>query len=516
LTRVGSISGHVLGGPNAQAIAVATLSFALLVGSAVSADDKKEDKKTAAATADVQKKETFTENQVAAELAKLATWCVAQNGPDDARRVLELGLQIYPENKALKKQKDEVKDAKQAPSKKYRDELKKKEHDAYEKCAKMIADLVVFAGDKGIWDHFEERVEAIAMKLGCEDALVPPKKGAIAVWFEPYRKWFNGADAKKLEAGGERIDGKWLSANEVAKLDEQHSKWSDPWVISDEVHEIKTTMHYRIAQQLLVHVGAYREMFIRYVSDGWELRKPEGKLPIVVTETQDDFKAQMIENGHMKKGDRVTMAAVYMHRLAPLNPVYVTFEPANDDGSTHKVDIEYVSEILQHEVTHQIATEYSYWNADHSTYGEDCHYWCVEGIATFMEVWRLGRSGWKLTHPNPKNAMTPGTGHQCAFANMKDQPDLPGTLTGHFNLKHDNFVRPDYYDIASTISYFLLEGEGRKYRKGYLKLLALRHEGKISTSSLEECFPGVDWKEAHEEYKKFVAGIKLDEVIKKD
>src|SRR5581483_558574 len=138
LTRVGSISGHILGDRMLQRSLVATLSFALLVGSAVSADDKKDDKKNAAALADVQKKETFTENQVAAELAKLATWCVAQNGPDDARRVLDLGLQIYPENKALKKQKDDTKDTKQAPSKKYRDELKKKEHDAYEKCAKLI------------------------------------------------------------------------------------------------------------------------------------------------------------------------------------------------------------------------------------------------------------------------------------------------------------------------------------------------------------------------------------------
>src|SRR5205807_1626208 len=152
----------------------------------------------------------------------------------------------------------------------------------------------------------------------------------------------------------------------------------------------------RTAKTLLLHVGAYRDKLVSYVSDGWELRKPEGKLPIIVTETQQDFVDQMEKGGHRKKGERMNMAAVYMHSSRQLNPVYVTFEPRDESGATGKVGIEYVSMILQHEVTHQIATEYSYYAADHSRLGDKYQYWSVEGIATFMEVFKLGKTGWKL------------------------------------------------------------------------------------------------------------------------
>jgi hypothetical protein len=376
---------------------------------------------------------------------------------------------------------------------------------------------MVFAGKHNVWDHFEEQLDILASKLGSEAAVA----ATGAVYFEPYRRWYNPADGKRLLDGGEKgtevhpqDDTKWLDAKEVKALDDQHSTWSNPWVLADDVHELHTTMPVRTAKTLLLHVGEYRDMFVKYVADGWELRKPEGKLPIFVTATQKDFRDRMQADGHLKPGERINMAAVYCPSSRPLNPVYATFEPMDESGATAVMNTQYVAMILQHECTHQIATEYSMFDADFSGHGEKYQYWSVEGIATFMEVFRLGKTGWKLTHPNPKNHQEKASGNECAFAFCKDNLFLPETLKGFFDLTHDHFVRADHYQIAATVSYFLLEGEGKKYRKSFLKLLQLVHQSKDTNHTLQDCFPGVNFEQMHDEYKHFVGDMKLDEVEK--
>jgi hypothetical protein len=212
----------------------------------------------------------------------------------------------------------------------------------------------------------------------------------------------------------------------------------------------------------------------------------------------------MEKNGHHKKGERVTMAAVYVNQ-GPLSPVYATFEPRDEGGGVEKVEIDYVLRVLQHEVTHQIGREYS--NFAHGGEGTgEYQYWCVEGVAVFMENFKLGRTGWTLAHPNPKN----GKSDEYAFHWCKENPHLPQSLEGFFRLSHDNFVKANHYELAGGVSYFLLEGEGRKYRKGFLELLQRVHRGNDSKSMLGECFPGVDFDKMHKEYKQFIADLKLD------
>lgn len=485
-------------------LSLACSLFVVAAATAVLAEDKSE-----RIAKDIAKKETEARALVSKELVAFAGWCANKNAIDDARGVLELGLELAPGDKALEAAKEKLKETKKPVPKEYSADFAKKKRAAYDACAKAIANLVVFAGKNGNWDRFEERVEQLSMKLGSEAAV----QLTGAVYFEPYRKWFNAADAKKLQDGGELHEGKWLDAKAVAKLDAEHADWKNPWLISDEVHEIKTVAPLRTAKTLLIHVGAYRELFVKYVADGWELKRPEGKLPIIVTLTQKDFVEQMEKDGNHKKGERVTMAAVYMHGSGTLNPVYATFEPRDQSGAVSTVGIDYVMTVLQHEATHQIATEYSYWNAAHDRIGGDFQYWCVEGIATFMEAWKLGRTGWKITHPNPANH---ARDEDYSFAHSKENPHLPQSLKGFFDLSHDNFVKANHYEIAATVAYFLAEGEGRKYRQSFFKLCEQVHSNKDTPKTLAECFPGADFEAMHKEYKQFVAGIKLDEVRQKN
>jgi hypothetical protein len=488
-----------------RALFTAVCATSLFAGVA-GAQDRKDDPKGA----EVQKKEAFVQKEIVTELSRLATWCAGRNGFDDGRRALEVGLGIFSEDPLLSAQLEKLKGKTGTLPKGFREDLAKKESSSYAKCAKLLAQLVAFAADRGNHDHFEERVETIAMKLHCEQALEQPGHGAIAVWFAPYRRWVSQADFKRLEAGCEQIDGAWVQASEVKKLDERHATWSDPWLVSDDVHEIKTTMSYRVARQLLAHVAAFRQMFLRYVADAWELRLPQGKLPIVVTATQDDFRDQMKRAGHWTDGGN-NMAAVYIQSTAPLSPVYVTFEPMDETGKTRKVGFDGLETILQHEVTHQLASECSSWNAEAGTLGADYQFWCVEGLAAFMETWQLGRSGWRLTHSKPTAvARQKESGHSFAFASFRARVSLPELRT-MFDTPRAQFVHADQYDFAATLTYFLLEGEGRRYREGFLHLLALEHARKIQASSLETCFPGVSWGEVQTQFRRFVSGIALDD-----
>lgn len=486
---------------------VAIAAIAVIGASAVLAGDKsdKAEKKLQEEKKLIDKKEAEAHAAIAKALVDLSSTCVMKNAIDDARSVLDLGLEIAPESKTLKDAKEKLKETKKPVPKDW--DFAKARHPVYEKVAKILADFMVYAGSKGDWSHFEERIELLAGKLGSDAAV----QATHAVYFEPYRRWFNPVEGKRLQDGGDLLDGKWLEAKEVAKLDEQHSKWSDPWVISDEVHEVRTTMPLRQANQILLHVGAYRDFFLKYVSDGWDLRKPDAKLPIVVTKTHQDYVDQMKAGGHLKDGDRITMAAVYMHSPSGIGPVYATFEPADQSGAVHEVNLDYVLNVLQHECTHQIAHEYSKWNEGSKP--EDSQYWCVEGLATFMQSFRRGKTGWKLTHQNPKNAVRGGP-DDFAFSFAKDNIHLPQDLRGFFELTHDHFVRADHYNIAAAASYFLLEGEGKKYRKGALKLFETVHQDRSTKKLLDECFPDADWKRMHDEYKRFVNAIQLDPVEK--
>ena len=64
--------------------------------------------------------------------------------------------------------------------------------------------------------------------------------------------------------------------------------------------------------------------------------------------------------------------------------------------------------------------------------------------------------------------------------------------------------------IAATLAYFLLHGEGAKYRTSYVKLLETIHKVHDSPTSLTDCFTGVDRSKMQQEWESFVRGIVLD------
>jgi hypothetical protein len=331
-------------------------------------------------------------------------------------------------------------------------------------------------------------------------------------YFAPYLRWTSGTEVALLERGGEVHEGANLEPDAVAALDRRHSSWSDPWVISDDVHEVRTTMPLRIANQILHFVAAYRRHFLERFGPMWDLKAPTtGKLPLIVTRTQAELRERLSAvAGSASLGGNMQGAAFYLQTNGKLNPCFVTYEPNDANGTVFKIQrFEELVIPLIHEVTHQLAFEYSKHDFNDTRHIQH-HFWSVEAIANFMGYHVLENgTTWRLTHPRTipmGHGMIEGPFAWC----VNNKSALP-PLRRFMALTHQEFMTVQNYHIAATLAYFFLEGEGGKYRASFAKLLEKIHEVRDEPGTFEACFPGVNHAEMEAEWLRFVGAIDLDD-----
>lgn len=453
------------------------------------------------------KKEEAALASAADELLKLVRACESAKAMKDARVELDLALVITPDAKKLK---DEItklagKDDKPAPA--WAAKFEKDRKKAHEKCAGTLADQALSWQKAKDDEHWKRLCRLIHDAFPeCEKQL---EKAGLK-WFEPYMDLFPANQIGTLEQGGDEVDGKWLDKNAVEAQNKKHSSWSDPWVIADDVHELKTTLPLRTAKRTLAHVGIYTKFFLAQFQGKWDLKSPSGKLPVILTETQAEHVARLKEAAekHGGKMDKPPNgAALYLQTSGELNPCFITFEPVDATGASFKVDFEALLIPLKHEITHQICFEYSKHDFDKSR--EILHqFWAVEAIANFMEFHVYDHGRWRLTKPR-KIAM--GGGYiEGAFAyTAKNIGNVPA-IKDFVALSHDKFMTVENYHIAATLAYFFLEGENGKYRDSFVKLLEAVHKVHDTADLFETCFKGMDKGTMQREFTTFVNKIQLD------
>lgn len=476
----------------------AILVLLLLLSAPARADDAVPEK--------VAKKEESTLKTVAGEVLKLAKLCGREKAFDAARSELGRGLALAPDDKGLRDELARIageRDAAKATfAAKYETERKK----THEKCADLLADLAQVCERAKTEARWACWVEAIAEQYPSEKAL----QKAGAVYFEPYVRWVKPADKKKLDAGGEEVEGKWLEKGAVEALDRRHASWSDPWVLADDVHEVKTALPLRTAKRLLAHIGAYRRFFLRELAGSWDLKAPAGKLPVIVTGTQKDLKEQTAAFGGQAAAlaDQMRGAAYYLMTSGTLNPCFVTFEPTDVTGRTTKITFEQVLYPLKHELTHQICFEYSKHAYDAGRMPES-QFWSVEGIANFTAYYTVEKGKWRLGHPK---MMRLGEGFiEGAFAwCVANEAAIP-PLERFFAIPREQFMTVQNYHIAATVAYFLTLGEKGKYRSAFVRLLEAVHRVRETDATFDECFAGIDKKALDQEFRRFVRGLKIEE-----
>lgn len=424
---------------------------------------------------------------------------------------LKLALDVDPKSKKAKRELAKVSKRANKNSRKtkalkasFKTKLSEKRNVAHEKVSLALAKAAK-ATEKSNPERYNHYLTLIQSHF--------PSAAALAlmdlVRFESYYKLVSRTEAELLNSGGERFKGKDLSAAEVSKLDREHSTWANPWIVSDDVHEVRTTLPLRKARRMLAYVGAYRRYFLKRFGSTWEFQAPKGKLPVIVTATQAELKDQMSKiAGASQASQGIQGAAFYLQSTGTLNPCFVTLEPMQANGQTFKISkFEELMIPLAHEVTHQIAFEYSK-HAAVATRQISNQFWAVEAIANYMGYHSFDGKEWTLKHPRTipmGQGMIEGPFAYCHHNTSK----LPA-LTKFTDLSRQQFLTVENYHVAATLAYFLLEGEGGKYRDSFIKLLQRVHRVKDSSTTWDECFKGVDRNKMQQEWLTFVKNIKLD------
>jgi len=378
---------------------------------------------------------------------------------------------------------------------------------AHDECATLLADAAA-ACDK---DNQVAGFERLATLIHALDLSKTELDRIGAVWFEPYLRCVRKDDAAKLEAGGELVDGKWLEKAAVAEQDKKHASWATPWVLSDEVHELRTTVPHRTAREILAYIGVYRRFFLSLFPD-WDLKTPGGKLLVIVTETQKDFverlKIEQQKTGGVEAPPH--QAAIYLHFANGRGPCLATYEPAFS-GQPVKVTLKGVLLALRHELAHQIAFEFSKHAATRGREAQS-QLWCIEGLGRFMESWVLEKGRWRLSR-TARFLLVGNQGVEGAYAYCQEHKDKLPPLDALFALDWNGFFKEQltlHYNHAATAFDFLWEGEGGRYRSGLVKLVETVHRNKDSGKTWSTCFPNVDRKALQEQFSKYVDGLKIE------
>jgi hypothetical protein len=455
----------------------------------------------------VAKQEAKVREQCADDLIGLSRFCAKAKAIDAARDQLERGLAVAPESKKLKDEQKKLEGKTGEPAPGFAEAFAKERAKVDERCALRLADLAVLAQKEKQDDAFERAVSVIRDSFPVDKALA---RTGVA-WFEPYLKWVKRAEADKLAAGGEEVDGSWLDKGAVAELDRKHASWQDPWVISDEVHEVRTTMSLRTARTILAQVAAFRAFFLKQFQPAWDLQPPKGKLPVIVTATQVELKERMKEEcanlGGAVPQQSPQGAAYYLLTNGALNPCFVTFEPMFAGGQVLKVELDQVELTLRHEICHQIAFEYCKHDSDRSRMPEH-QFWCVEGLANFLMYYSLEKGRWTLKKPR---TLRMGSGMiESPFAWCSAHADAIPPLETFMATTRDRFATVENYHIASVVAWFLLDGEGGKHHASFVKLLERVHKAHDDEKVFDACFEPDEKRALQAQFSKFVARIRLD------
>src|SRR5262249_17301282 len=275
-----------------------------------------------------------------------------------------------------------------------------------------------------------------------------------------------------------------------AELDAKHKEWTGPWRFGEEVHEIRTTVPLATARRILATVASYRTFVLCYLGLDADLRQPNCKLPIILTEPRKELEARA---EGMPGGRALPQegAAYYQGGSEPGGPCFVSFEMKFQGGDARKVDFTGLRAGLLHEVAHQILFEYSRHARETKSAPSTGLDWVAEGAAEFLPCFEPDEGKWVL---HRRTAIPGGDGGyiESGFGWWHTQADKLPPLPQFVLYKREQMNDARNYHVACVLAAFLLEGKERAYRTRFCRLLDLQHQYRAKDDSFAACFPGVD------------------------
>jgi hypothetical protein len=473
-----------------------SLAFCVLVGGAARADDPP--------ASPLSPKEIAARQKAADELAAFAKSCAMYSAWDDARQAYAKAIALSPPGAGdpLKAEAEKLKDKTGAPAAGAAAGVADRKTKCLAKCADLLAPAAAAYAQA---DQAADLARVIGLMKGQGLPLEAPLTKAGVVQFAPYLTWHKKQDAEKLEKGWEVIDGAWTDPAKLVELNAAHAAWTAPWIVADDVHEVRTTMPLRTARQVLARVAAFRRFFLDYFAGEWDLQTPSVKLPIILTQTQAELGARVKEVFPELPASSGGSPASYLTATSAGNPCFISFEVTGPGGASLKLDLAAVQLSIQHEVALQLAYEYSKHAADKTRLSKT-QIWAIQGLPEYMSYYALVDGNWVLT--KPKEVEVAGAAFDGAFAWCKSNVGRIPPLGQYTALPRERFRTPENFHIAATLAWFLLEGNERKYRPHFVKVLETIYRCRDEQDTFVKCFEGVHDLDA--EFRKFCKAIQVD------
>lgn len=444
----------------------------------------------------IQKKEDAALKKCAAEILSSAKKMAAAKAFTEAREELRVGMRLAPLDRKCAKQFGKLASKTTETPEAAEDKIDAIRDAVHAKCAGLLAPVLGAWADAERPGKFGRLATATVALLGDAE----PLSELDLTWYEPYLLWSRPADIERWKAGAEFHDGTWINASAVKELDAKHADWSDPWIVSDGIQEVRTTMPLRAAMRVSHHVRAYRRFVIDYFAGEWEWEQPSAVLPIYLTATQADYQARLGDYDPAAVHSKAS--AIYVQKTGGICPVFLTFQPKGaTDGATIGWDA--LLRDVRHEVAHQLL--YESCMAKGAGVGGAID-WVSEGVATYLASHRPKKGRWRLG----RRAQEPyGSGFEPGpFAWVKGNFDGVKKLDVLVH-QRGNLASAYEYFVATTACYFLLDGQERRYRASMIGLLEDVHMAKGDDKSFDKHFSKVDADTLQQEWKDFVLSISI-------
>lgn len=311
--------------------------------------------------------------------------------------------------------------------------------------------------------------------------------------------WISKEYVPRYEAGERFVSpARWISATQDV---ENRRDMRNGWLVESEHFKLLTNHSLeegvRMSRRLEHFYRAWKLLFFNYlVSDEILLRLFEGQPGKIAAARCEVFV-------YRDKDDYVANLQGFESRIAESNGFYHArrrrsyFFPVCETMDEHEADT--VRKTLYHEAAHQLFQE---TRATTKTPASRCNFWLVEGIAMFMETFRIEENRYVFGDIEDPRL------YAAAYHRLEGNFYIPFQILVKRSstefLEHPRLT--SLYSQSAGMTHFLMFAEDDRYRDAVILLLRDIYLGKDGLDSLSK-LTGRRYSELDEEYTEFLKTI---------
>jgi hypothetical protein len=304
--------------------------------------------------------------------------------------------------------------------------------------------------------------------------------------------WIRERDVRRYEQGLRPYDGKWVKAEDEARL---RRDLANGWQVRSE-HYLVVTNHsleagVELAGRLEDLYQAFHRVFAGFFTPQEQLaRMFQGRARVAVTGNERPFQvvyfrdrkeyvSQPALRSILGKNLDISAGAYVPQRKA----AFFFFDPQGD-GTT-----------VLHEGTHQLFSES---RGPASLVGRDANFWIVEGIACYMES--LRREGNRLQIGGEKAGRFQDARYRLEDGFQVPLAELTGWGIQRFQSQPD--LRP-LYSQSAGLAHFFMHYDGGRYRQPLVDYLEAVYTQRDTPQTLSR-LTGTAYRQLDKEYRAFL------------